>query len=236
VRLLIANPNATAPVTDACVLLARAAASPGTEIVGWTNAQGPPLVDSWYADYFAGRPLLQGLRAVAPAPDAVVLAGFGNYGTFAVKEALEIPVVAMPEAAMAMAMPLCHRFAIITTAPRMIAYTEELVGALGFRERCAGVTAVTLPALGVAAREDAVLMELATEVERVRVLSRADLIILGGSRLSPFAEPLRKLTSFTVLEPLACAVQMAESLVRLHIVQTKTGKYAAPPQPFESYD
>jgi len=236
VRLLIANPNATAPVTAACVLLARAAASPSTEVVGWTNQQGPPLVDSWYADYFAGRPLLRGLRAVVPSPDGVVLAGFGNYGTAAVKEALDVPVIAMAEAAMAMAMPLCHRFAIITTAPRMIAYTEELVSAFGFRERCAGVTAVTMPPLGVAAREDALLIELATEVERVRVLSRADLIILGGSRLSPFAEPLRKLTSFTVLEPLACAVQMAESLVRLGIVQTKTGKYAPPPQPFESYE
>jgi allantoin racemase len=235
-RVLVANPNATESVTDLCIALARAAASPGVEISGWTNREGPPLVDSWYADYFAGRPLLTGLRAVTSAPDAVVLAGFGNYGTAAVKEALDVPVVAMAEAAMAMAMPLCHRFAIVTTTPRMVAYTEELVSALGFRERCAAVSAVTMPPLGVSAREDALLMELATEVDRLRVLSRADLVVLGGSRLSPFADALRKLTPLTVLEPVACAVQLAESLVRLGLTQSKSGKYAPPPQPFESYD
>jgi Asp/Glu/hydantoin racemase len=61
-------------------------------------------------------------------------------------------------------------------------------------------------------------------------------VVLGGSRLSPFAEALRKLTPLTVLEPVACAVQLAESLVRLGLTQSKSGKYAPPPQPFESYE
>jgi Asp/Glu/hydantoin racemase len=33
-----------------------------------------------------------------------------------------------------------------------------------------------------------------------------------------------------VLEPVACAVQMAESLVRLGLRQSKAGAFAPPPQ------
>jgi len=37
----------------------------------------------------AGRPLAMRLAALAPRPDAIVLAGFGSYGTGAVKEIME---------------------------------------------------------------------------------------------------------------------------------------------------
>ena len=39
-RLLVANPNSTESITEACAVLARAAAAPGTEIVPWTNRDG----------------------------------------------------------------------------------------------------------------------------------------------------------------------------------------------------
>ena len=229
-RLLVANPNATESVTDACAMLARAAASPGTEIVGWTNREGPALVDSWFTDYAAGATLAPALRRLQPVPDAVVLAGFGNYGTAAVKEVLDVPVVALAEAALSMAIPLCRRFAIVTTAHRMVAYTEDLVATLGFRERCAGVTAIQLPPLGAAMRDEAVVGELAAEVERVRSLGRAEVVILGGSRLSPLAAPLRKLTPMTVLEPVACGVQMAEALVRLGLAPGRIQPAAPSPR------
>ena len=137
-RVLVANPNSTGAITQACVDLARQTASPGTAITGWTNDAGPPVVDSVYADYLAGSALVRGLVGLRPVPDAVVLAGFGNYGTAAVKEALSVSVVSMAEAAMAVGGLLCHRFVIVTTSPRMVPYTEDLVRLAGFDHRCAG--------------------------------------------------------------------------------------------------
>jgi allantoin racemase len=232
VKLLLANPNATEAVTKTCADLARASASSGTDIVAWTNRGGPPVVDSFYGDYMAGRPLAVALAALTSMPDAVVLAGFGNYGTNAVKEVLDVPVVGLAEAAMAYAMPLCHRFAIVTTSSRMIAYTEDLVHALGFSARCAAVRAVELPPIGAGEpREDQVVAALAAEA----ATTGADLVILGGSRLSPYAAALRTRTSLVVVEPIACAVTMAESLVRIGLRQSKTGKFARPPRPLEEY-
>jgi allantoin racemase len=236
-RLLLANPNATQAITDACAGLARAAASPGTEIVPWTNREGPPVVDSVYGDYAAGRPLARALAALRPVPDAVVLAGFGNYGTGAVKEALDVPALGMAEAAMALALPLCHRFAVVTTAARMVPYTEDLVAQSGLGPRCAGVRAVDLPPLGAESpgTDAAVVAGLAAQVAHAIDVLGADLVILGGARLAPYAAAVRRLTAVPILEPVACAVGLAEALVRLGLRPSKVGKYAPPPQPLDRY-
>jgi allantoin racemase len=183
-----------------------------------------------YADYLAGSALVRGLVGLRPIPDAVVLAGFGNYGTAAVKEALSVSVVSMAEAAMAVGGLLCHRFVIVTTSPRMVPYTEDLVRLAGFDRRCAGVRAVALPPVGEPAPPgDAVVAELAAQVARAEGELRADLVILGGARLSPYAVELRRRVRMPVIEPVACAVQIAEGLVRLDLRQSKTGRFAPPP-------
>ena len=185
----------------------------------------------------AGRPLARALAVLSPPPDAVVLAGFGNYGTVAVKEVLEYPVVSMAEAAMALAVPLCHRFAIVTTAARMIPYTEDLVQLAGFASRCAAVRAVELPPLGAASEEEGgVLDALAGAVGKVIAETRVELVILGGARLSPYAAALRPRSTVPVLEPVACGVQMAEALVRLGLTQSKAGKFAPPPRDIKAYE
>ena len=234
-RILVANPNATEAITDVCLALARGAASPGTELTGWTNRQGPPIIDSFYGDYMAGRPLARAVVEIRPLPDAVVLAGFGNYGTAAVKEILDVPVIAMAEAAMAFAMPFCHRFAIVTTSPRMIPYTQDLVTLLGFDAHCAGVRAVSMPPPGPSqSGQERVLDQLAEEIRRVTETG-ADLVILGGALLSPYAGPLRARTPVPVIEPVACAVQMAEAVVRLDLRQSKLRKFAPPPRRLAEY-
>jgi allantoin racemase len=235
-RIVVANPNATEAITEICARLARAAASPGTEVIAWTNRQGPPLIDSFYGDYSAGRPLIRSLVDVRPRPDAIVLAGFGNYGTAAVKEVFDLPVLGMAEAAMALAVLFCHRFAIITSSLRMVPYTQDLVASLGFAGRCAAVRAGSLPPLGADEPPvDRVVDALTAEVHRLGSETAADLVILGGSRLSPFAELLRHRTSIPIVEPVACAVQMAEAVVRLGLQQSKVNKFAPPPRPIAEY-
>jgi len=236
VRVILANPNATAAITEACAQLARAAAAPGTEIVPWTNRAGPPVVDGLGSDYLAGAALVRGLVAVSPLPDAIVLAGFGNYGTGAVKETLHVLVVNMAEAAMACAVPLCHRFAIVTTSPRMVAYTEDVVHAFGFASRCAVIRAVSLPAIDAPPLPDQDIVErLAAEAKQAHAASGADLVILGGARLSPYAADLRQRTPITIIEPVACGIAMAEALVRIGLRQSSAGKFASPAPPHGSW-
>ena len=211
-KVLLANPNATERLTRACAELARAVARPGTEIIEWTNRGGPAMIDGDAADAAARAPLVAGLAALAPAPDAVVLAGFGDYGTRAVKETLAIPVVGLAEAALAYAVPLCDRFTIVTTTPRMIAYTEKLVETLGFAARCRAVRAVDLPPIAAGEPPADVIVP---KIAEAATAAGSELVILAGSRLSPYAAALRASITATVVEPVACAVTLAESLVRI---------------------
>jgi allantoin racemase len=230
VRLVLANPNATIAITEACAVLARAAAAPGTEIVPWTNRAGPPVIDSLATDHLAAATLVPGLASLDPRPDAVLLAGFGNYGTGAVKDTLDTLVLNMAEAAMACAVPLCHRFAIVTTSPRMIPYTQDVVQAFGFAARCAAVRAVSLPRLDAPPPPEQEIVEgLAAEAEQARAGAGVDLVILGGSRLSPYAAALRRRAAVPVLEPVACGVAMAEALVRVGL-RRSTAAPAPPPR------
>jgi allantoin racemase len=230
VKILLANPNATQAITDSCRELAHRAASTGTEVIAWTNREGPPIVDSFYADYAAGRALSLALPRVAPPPDAVVLAGFGNYGTAAVKEVMEVPVVNIAEAALAFALPFCHRFAVLTAPARMVPYTQDLIGLLGVAGRCAAVHAVNLPPLGEGEPSPgSAVTAMVTAVERVIAEAGADLVVLGGARLSPYAASLRDRVAVPIVEPVACGVQLAEAAVRLRLRQSKAVKFAAPP-------
>ena len=232
VRVVLANPNSTVAITEACASLARAAAAPGTDVVPWTNREGPPVVDGLASDYLAGAALVRGLAELDRRPDAIVLAGFGNYGTGAVKAALDVPVLNMAEAAMACAVPLCHRFAIVTTSARMVPYTEDVVQTFGFAARCATVRAVPLPPIAAPAPPDEEIVDLlAGEVNAAHVDAGADLVILGGARLSPYATMLRRRTPVPIVEPVACGVAMAEALVRAGLRQSKVGKFSPPAKP-----
>jgi len=230
VKIFLANPNATQAITEACRELAHRAASTGTEVIAWTNREGPPIVDSFYADYAAGRALSLALPRVAPPPDAVVLAGFGNYGTAAVKEVMEVPVVNIAEAALAFALPFCHRFAVLTAPARMVPYTQDLIALLGVAGRCAAVHAVNLPRLDEGEPSPgSVVTTMVTAVEQLIAEDGADLVVLGGARLSPYAASLRGRVAVPIVEPVACGVQLAEAAVRLGLRQSKAGKFAAPP-------
>jgi hypothetical protein len=70
-RLLIANPNPNEAITESCGALAREAASAGTDVVAWTNRHGPPVIDSVYGDYMAGRPL-SSIHGTASVPVTMI--------------------------------------------------------------------------------------------------------------------------------------------------------------------
>jgi allantoin racemase len=112
----------------------------------------------------------------------------------------------------------------------MIAYTEDVVQTFGFAARCAAVRAVSLPPIDAPAiSDDEVVERLAAEADGAHATGGADLVILGGSRLSPYAAALRHRTSLVIVEPVACGVTLAEAFVRTGLGQSKVGKFAPPP-------
>jgi allantoin racemase len=234
---MVINPNSSETVTGAIMQSARRAASPGTELVAITTKGGTRNIDSAVADYLSGAYMIRACLDAVPShrPDAVVLAGFGRVGIDALKEALEIPVVSISEASMAMACLLGHRFTTLTMLRQFIPYQQDLVRLYGFEAKCASVRAINVNVEACVTNRETTLAELSAEVRRIVAEDHADVVILACAGLCGYDRELSALAGIPVLDPVAVAVKVAEGLVGLGLAQSKAGKFAVPPQPLDRY-
>jgi allantoin racemase len=236
-KVLVVNPNSSETVTGAIMQSAERAAAPGTELIPVTTKGGTRNIDSAFGDYLSGA---QMIRTCLPAverhrPDAVVLAGFGRVGIDALKEALAIPVVSISEASMAVACLLGHRFTTLTMLKQFIPYQEDLVRYYGFEAKCASVRAIDINVETCVTDRERTLGELSAEIRKVVAEDRAEVVILACAGLCGYDRELTRIAGVPVLDPVAVAVKVAESLVGLGVAQSKVRKFAPPPQPLEDY-
>ena len=85
-RLLLLNPNMTEAVTERLATVARAIASPGTEILPVTAPRGFPYISSRAEAQVAGALVLEMLAERAGTFDAAIVAAFGDPGLFPARE------------------------------------------------------------------------------------------------------------------------------------------------------
>jgi allantoin racemase len=236
-KLLLVNPNSSETVTGAIMESAKRVASPGTELVGVTTKGGTRNIDSAFGDYLSGAYMIRTcLEAVENhKPDAVVLAGFGRVGIDALKEALTIPVVSISEASMAIACLLGHRFTTLTMLQQFIPYQQDLVRYYGFEAKCASVRAINVNVEECVTNREKTLSELTEQIRKIVSEDRAEVVILACAGLCGYDIELSRLAGIPVLDPVAVAVKVAESLVGLGVSHSKLRKFAHPPQPLENY-
>ena len=236
-KLLVINPNSSETVTAAILDSARRSAAPGTELIGVTTKGGTRNIDSAFGDYLSGaymiRTCLEAVRL--HRPDAVVLAGFGRVGADALKEALEIPVVSISEASMAIASLLGHRFSTLTMLEQFVPYQQDLVRLYGFETKCASVRAINVNVEECVTNRAETLRQLKAEIQKVVAEDRSEVVILACAGLCGYDEELSRIAGVPVLDPVAIGVKVAESLVHLGLKQSKVRKFAHPPQDLDAY-
>jgi Asp/Glu/Hydantoin racemase len=145
VRLLVTNCNTSAAVSAVIGAEARRAARAGTEIMVRTPSWGVSSAESWYDSYISAASVLDLATSETEHFDAVVMAGFGEPGREGLREQLEVPVVDITEAAVAIAGPLGHRYAILTSLRRTSAQIMASLLTAGLSSGCAGVYAIEQP-------------------------------------------------------------------------------------------
>jgi allantoin racemase len=236
-RLLVLNPNSSPTVTGAIMDSARRAVAPGTELIPVTTKGGTRNIDSAFGDYLSGSFAIRTcLEAVElHRPDAVVLAGFGRVGIDALKEALAIPVVSISEASMAVASLLGHRFTTLTMLRQFIPYQQDLVRLYGFEAKCASVRAIDVNVEECVTDREKTLAQLTDVLKTIVAEDRAEVVILACAGLCGYDAELTRRAGIPVLDPVAVAVKVAESLVALGLSHSKVRKFAFPPQPLDSY-
>lgn len=236
-KILVLNPNSSDVVSEVIMKSARKKANATTELISLTNPQGTKNIDSAFGDYLSShshiKACIEKVRQVKP--DAVVLAGFGNVGIFALKEALDIPVVSISEATMAIACLLGHKFSTLTMLKQFIPYQEDLVRLYRFDQKCASVRAININVENATIERERTLAELKEEVSKIVREDGAEVIILACAGLCGYEDELTKMVGIPVLDPVVVAVKVAEMMVETGLSQSKVRKFAFPPQDVKDY-
>ncbi|WP_309096982.1 aspartate/glutamate racemase family protein [Streptomyces sp.] len=226
-RIVVTNCNTTQEMTEEIVRGARAAAGPGTTVTGLTPAWGPESAEGWLDSYLSAAAVLDTLRTYdGPPYDAVVMAGFGEHGREGVRELVDVPVVDITEAAAHLACLLGRRYGVVTTLERSRGQIEDSLETAGVARNCAAVVGTGLNVLDLGDDERTETAFLAA-AERA-CAAGAEVLVLGCAGMTGLQRAVGEKLGLPVVDGVAAAVKLAESLVALGLTTSRACGYAAP--------
>jgi len=227
-RILVVNPNTTASMTEKIGAAARRVASPGTEIIAVNSAHGPASIEGYYDEAMSLAGLLAVIRTT-PRYDAVVIACFDDTGLDAARCLTDKPVIGIGEAAYHMASMLSNKFSVVTTLARSVPALVHNLHRYGLMARCAQVRSSEVAVLELEHPGSDACTRISAEIGRAVAEDRAEAIVLGCAGMADLAESLAKEHGLPVLDGVACAVGLAEAMVKLRLSTSRIGGYSPPP-------
>jgi len=228
-KLSVINPNTSASMTALIGAAARAVAAPGTEVLALQPSFGAPSIEGHHDDAWAAAGVCEQVRAAeAAGAQAHVIACFGDPGLHAARELAIGPVIGIAEAAFHAATLLATSFSVVTTLARTCVIAEHLLLQYGFERRCRGVHATEIAVLALdQPGSDAYARILACAREALQT-DRSGAIVLGCAGMADLCQRLQAELGVPVIDGVAVAVKLAESLVSLGLGTSKHGDYARP--------
>ncbi|MEA5463732.1 aspartate/glutamate racemase family protein [Leptothoe sp. PORK10 BA2] len=226
-RIKIINGNTCGPMTVNINASAQGAKFPQTEIVTVQPQTGPESIESFYDEYLAIPGILEQI-ILDTESDAFILACWGDPGIEAAREITARPVVGIAEASLYVANMLAAKWSVVTTLHRVRDMVEKTVHKTGLTARCASVRTTTLSVLDTE-QDRAATLDVLTEASLLAIhTDGAEAICLGCAGMSGLEQQLEDRLGVPVIDAIAAAVKMAESLVSLRKTTSKQLTYRLP--------
>lgn len=223
-KLLLVNSNSTGAVTDRMVSVARTVAAPGTTVTGLT-AEGDPVIRSHLEFARAAVQTVVALKAEADGHDAAIIGCFGDPGLKAARHELSIPVVGIAEAAMLSAHLLGSHYSIVTFGQHNAITIHDLARSYGLHTRLASVRIAEISHAAMLADPNQAIAACLAAAKQALDHDGADVLILGGGPITGLAAQLAPELGVPILDGVACATKLAESLVACGHTTSRRGVY-----------
>ena len=201
---------------------------PDTELTIVNLEKGPESIEAFYDEAFA-EPFV--VREVEKAADegfhGAIIYCFGNPGLYAAREAVDIPVVGIGEAAINLACILGHRMSVIVELPHAVPRVWRTIRLMGVVEKVASVRSAEVPVLDMGDEERlrvAILRASETTIEA----DGADVLVLGCGSMFGVREEIESRYGVPVVEPGPAALKLLESLLALRLSHSKRA-FRSPP-------
>jgi allantoin racemase len=133
---------------------------------------------------------------------------------YAVREAVNRPVLGIAECGVLTALTMGHSFGVIAILKGSIPRHQRIWGAMGVIDRLAGELAIDLTVAELSDRARA-LSRMIEVGRRLRDERDASTIVMGCAGMTVFREPLQEALGIPVIEPAQAAGAMALGRVKL---------------------
>lgn len=212
--LIVINPNSSQTVTTGISAALDPLRGFGIPIRCQTLAEGPPGIESQKQADLTIAPMLALAARQAEHALGYVIACFGDPGLHALRDATNLPVQGIQEAAVATALTYGHRFGVIAILPTSVPRHMRAFGAMGVLDRLAGDRALGLKVSDLADRDHTLAAMIATG-QTLRDVDGADVLIMGCAGMAVYRETLEVETGLPVVEPCQAAVALALGQIAL---------------------
>ena len=123
---------------------------------------------------------------------------------------------------------IANRFAIVTTVRPAVPGIEELVQRYGAARSCVGVRAADVKVLALLRPSADTYRRIRDTAAELIQAQHAEAIILGCAGMSALGPRLARELGVPVIDGVAAAVKLAESLLALGLASSRPGGRAAP--------
>ncbi|MFC1477355.1 aspartate/glutamate racemase family protein [candidate division KSB1 bacterium] len=219
-KILIINPNSDPDMTAVIRKSAVEYIRGRYEVDCVLTPGAPKFIDTFEDKIKNGPGMAEVLKENEGEFDAFIVACHDDPNLDAMKEITDKPVVGIGEASMKLATMLGHRFSIVITSRHSIPYHETLVRKYHLEDSLASIRAPR-PELKDAVDEERYLDAARTAIEE----DMAEVIVLGCAGLGDMDKRLQKQLGVPVLDGVACALMIAEGLVKYGAATSKIGMY-----------
>jgi len=222
-KILCINPNSSPEVTEGIKKICKEYALPSTEVEVKCIEEAPSGIESYHDAAISEKYLLERFEDWKNEYDGFIIACHSDIGVDLLRELTKKPVIiGIGEASIIFALPLGHKFSILSLKRKKIPQKEDLVKKYGLENRCASIR---VTGLGVVANYKEKKEKLIQEGEKAVKEDRTEVIILGCAGMAGIDKEIEKEIGVPVIDGVVSALLIMESLIRYGVLTSKVGKY-----------
>ena len=221
-KILCINPNSSQEVTVGIEKICKEYVLPNTEIEVKYIKEAPPGIESYHDAAVSVKYLLDKFERWNEQYGGFIIACHSDVGVDLLRELTEKPVIGIGEASMLFALPLGHKFSILSLKRKKIPQKEDLVKKYGLENRCASIR---VTGLGVVDNDREKREKLIREGIKAVKEDGAEVLILGCAGMAGLDKEIEKVVGVPVIDGVVSAIMIIESLIRYGVSTSKVGKY-----------
>ncbi|GAB4113361.1 MAG: aspartate/glutamate racemase family protein [Candidatus Caldatribacteriota bacterium] len=184
--------------------------------------ESPSGIETYQDAALAEKYLLEKFSNLEKSYDGFIIACHSDIGVDVLRELTVKPVIGIGEASMLFALPLGHKFSILSLKEKKIPQKEDQVKRYGLEDRCASIRATGLGVVATYQDKKEKLLEAGFKAVKE---DGAEVLILGCAGMAGLDKEIEKMIGVPVIDGVVSALLLMEGFLRYQLSTSKVRKY-----------